>query len=142
MEGFSGVREAFFQIHAWDRGCTAYPLVMMQFDKGRLIVDALHKVSGNGLGSNAGQLRQVQTNSPRVSSLYGQPLSFNVELDTRTSPGKVSMSVNNKKIVDKASMSFAPCASPHIKMGVYRPGGKGSGTSRVLLDKVSLQRLQ
>jgi hypothetical protein len=139
LEGFTGDRETFFQIHAWDKGCPAYPLVMMKSQKGRLVVWSLHKVSGSGTeGSGRGQHREVQSSRVSIPALYGTPQQFEMDLDTRTSPGRLTVRMNGKTIVSNASTQFAPCARPHIKFGIYRPGGAGSGTSSVLIDKVQM----
>ncbi|WP_298680411.1 heparin lyase I family protein [uncultured Lentibacter sp.] len=140
LEGFTGDRETFFQIHSWDNGCSAYPLAMMKSQKGRLVVWSLHKVSGDGTGAGAGQHREVQAQSVRIPQLYGKPIKFELDLDTRTSPGKLSVRMNGRTIVSDAATSFAPCARPHMKFGVYRPGGAGSSTSTVLIDDVVVKK--
>ncbi len=138
VEGFVGDRETFFQIHSWNNGCPAYPLVMMKSLNGRLAVLALHKVSGNGLGDGRGQHREVQSTSLRIKSIYYQKLHFVLTMDTTSSPGRLSVTMNGQTIVNNAATDFAPCAAPHVKLGVYRPGGKSSGTSTVLFDKLTV----
>lgn len=140
VEGFQGDRETFFQIHAWNEGCAASPLVMMKSLRGRLGVWALHKVSGDGLGRGGGKHKDVQKRSVAMASLYGKKSRFVIELDTTTMPGRLSVFLNDQPIVSNASVSFAPCAAPHVKMGIYRPGGKGSGTSTIILDKLKVVR--
>ena len=141
LEGFLGERESFFQIHGWNGNCRAYPPMMMMFDRGKLKIWALRGVSGNGMGAGRGSHRSVQTQSLRVSSLKNVASDLVIDFDTRTNPGRLSISLNGASIAHDVSVEFAPCAKPHIKMGIYRPGGKGSGTSTVLFDNLLIERL-
>ena len=36
--------------------------------------------------------------------------------------------------VVELNVDFAPCATPHMKLGIYRPGESGHGRSTLLLD--------
>jgi hypothetical protein len=141
-QGFVGDREAFFQIHGHNGTCDAYPPVMVTFQDGRLMVSALHKVSGNGLGNGKGQHRAVQSGTVRVQRLYGRAAQFVVEFDTRTTPARLSMSLNGDRIVTGAAVQYAPCAKPYVKFGIYRPGGKGSATSSVIFDDIRIEVVQ
>ena len=138
LQGFTGDRETFFQIHSWDNGCPAYPLIMMKSIGGRMVIWGLHKVSGDGLGDRRGQHREIQTVSQRIPPLYGKPSQFTLDLDTRTNPAKVSVWMNGEVMVSQASVQYSPCAAPTIKFGIYRPGGAGSPTSAALFDKIQL----
>ena len=43
LKGFTGERETFFQIHSWSKTCqSAYPMIMMKFDKGTFQIDSLN----------------------------------------------------------------------------------------------------
>jgi hypothetical protein len=137
LRGFTGDRETFFQIHGWNGSCHAYPPMMMMFDRGSLRVWALRGVSGSGIkGSGRGQHKPVQQRSISTASLIGKPQALEVVFDNRSTPGKLSVSLNGQPVVSQARVDFAPCAKPHFKMGIYRPGGKGSKTSEILFDKV------
>lgn len=133
LQGFTGERETFFQIHGWAKGCETYPPIMLKFDRGRLQVWVLR-----GLASGQGGHKAVQTHNLRVKTLIGQANQLVLDFDTRTSPGQVSVMVNGQSIVSNAAVEFADCAKPHVKMGIYRPGGKGSGTSEILFDDLTI----
>lgn len=138
LQGFSGERETFFQIHGNFKACHASPPVMLKMDDGKLSVMALHRVSGNGLNGGSGQHRPVQSGTFRVGDLYGKPLKFSIDVDFRQNPARLSIVMNGRRIVNNAAVEYAPCAKPYLKMGVYRPGGKGAGTSSVVFDDIQL----
>lgn len=140
LQGFTGERETFFQIHGWNGKCHAYPPMMLMFDKGSLRVWALRGVRGSGIeGSGRGQHKPVQQRNVTARAITGVPQKLDVVFDSRTTPGKLSVSLNGQAVVSGATVEFAPCAKPHFKFGVYRPGGKGSQTSEVLFDKISVK---
>ena len=144
LEGFLGERETFFQIHGWNDGCPAYPPLMLSFDKGRLRVNALTGVKPNAgqvwLSKDQGQHRAVQERSFKVQSLYGRPQRFEVVFDASGSrSGLLTVNVNGQTLVDGARIEYAPCAKPHIKFGIYRPG-KGTSASRLLFDDLSIRQ--
>lgn len=143
QEGFTGRRETFFQIHGWNGTCHAYPPLMMMFDNKKLTVWALRGVSGDGIsGRNRGSAKDVVNGHISIGSLLGKPALFAIEFDTRSRPGRLSVSLNGKTVVRNASIEFARCAKPYFKFGVYRPGGSGSKTSTVLFDDIILETLQ
>lgn len=142
LEGFVGRDEAFFQIHGWADKCPAYPPFMFKMDGGRLKIDVLRGVKGTAgqtwISSDQGSHRALRIPSVKVSSLYGKPQVFEVSFDTRRgSPGALSVSMNGKVLVSQAAVEFAPCAKPHFKIGIYRPG-QGRARSALLIDDVKL----
>ena len=140
LAGFKGDRETFFQIHGWNGNCHAYPSMMIMFDKGSLHVWALRGVDPNS-SKGTGQLRSVQKRNVSVGSLTGKANRLTIDFDARTAPGRLSVSLNGAPFVVNAPIEFASCAKPHVKMGIYRPGGKGSGTSEVLFDDLTVTRI-
>lgn len=137
-QGFLGEREAFFQIHGWARDCTsAYPPVMMKFEGGLLRVETLRRVAAMSSGRHRNTLRQRVD----VRRLYGQSLDLVLEFDSTTRPGKLSVSLDGTQIVSGAPVDYAACAKPYVKLGVYRPGGKGSATSIVVFDDIRIEAL-
>ncbi|WP_375698435.1 heparin lyase I family protein [Pseudophaeobacter sp. TrK17] len=143
LEGFTGERETFFQIHGWNGNCHAYPPLMLMFNRGWLEVRALQNVSGNGIaGSSRGSHRNVDRKPIHVSSVLGKTLQFSIDFDTRSRPGRLSVLVNGSPLVEDAPIGYAGCAKPHFKFGVYRPGGKGSKTSTVLFDDFTVKVLK
>ena len=139
VSGFVGDRETFFQIHGWAHDCTkAYPPVMVKFKKGKLAIETLRGASGVHPGNHRNALRK----NVRVSTLYDRQLAFVVDFDTGTRPGKLSVSLGGAQLVTDAPVTFAPCAVPHVKFGIYRPGGKGSQRSVVVFDDLQFNRIQ
>ncbi len=133
--GFTGERETFFQIHGWAQNCKkAYPPVMMKFTDGRLRVETLRRVSALGSGRHRNALEKTIS----IVSLYGKPARFEIDFDTRSKPGFVSVSIDGRQIVKDAPVDFAKCAEPYVKIGIYRPGGKGSETSAALFDDLEI----
>jgi len=140
--GFTGDRETFFQIHGFNSPCNAAPLVMMKFTKGKLVVWALRNVRGNGLSEGRGRHKRVQNASVNVRSLHGKPSNFILDFDTREGQGQLTVYLNGRAVVQQARVEYAPCAKPHIKMGIYRPGGKRTGTSVALFDDLRIAKME
>ena len=137
-EGFTGARETFFQIHGWTQDCNASPPLMMKAHQGRLTVWGLQRVTATSRGKH----RKINTRAPKIDALLGTPLTFELRLDTRVKPTRVSMDLNGVPLVSEGVIDYAACARPHIKLGVYRPGGKGSATSTVLLSAVRVTAME
>jgi len=139
VSGFTGEREAFFQIHGWAQGCQkASPRLMLKFDAGRLKVETLRGVSV----FSSGRHRNVLKKAVDVGALYAKPMRLVVDFDATTRPGKVSVSLDGARLVSNVPIDFARCAQPYVKFGVYRPGGKGTGTSRVVFDDLRVERVE
>lgn len=140
LEGFTGSRETFFQIHGWADNCPAYPPLMMKFDRGVLRVDVLTGVRQSAGQStrnrDKGRHRAASISRVRIASLYGRPQMFKLRFDARAqSPGTVSIDMNGRALLRDAPIEFASCARPHVKFGIYRPG-KGVARSVVLFDDI------
>lgn len=139
MQGFTGERESFFQIHGWAKNCKkAYPPVMLKFKKGKLAVETLRGVTK----SRPGNHRNVLRKTVRAQSLYGKPVKLTLDFDTRSNPGLLSVSLGGTTLVSGAAVEFAACAKPYAKFGIYRPGGKGSGTSVVVFDDLRVEQVE
>lgn len=144
LEGFLGERETFFQIHGWTDGCPAYPPLMLMFDRGLLRIDALTNVKQSAgkvwLSKDQGKHRPVQKRSLRAQNLYGKPQRFEIVFDASgRQSGLLTIGVNGQPLVDRARIEYAPCAKPHVKFGIYRPG-KGTAASRMLFDDLSIEQ--
>lgn len=157
LSGFTSRRETFFQIHAWNGKCSAYPPLMMGFHNGKLEVKPLQNVGPKAgtvwiSSENGGHVNSIRK-SIKIQNLIGKTSEFRIIADIRKR-GSLTVFLNGQKIVDKAKMEVAACGKPYTKFGVYRPGPatgeyygekKGSGptkTSAVLLDKVRIERLK
>jgi hypothetical protein len=142
LAGFIGEREKFFQIHGWADGCSAYPPLMMEMHKGNLVVKSLRGVKPNAgkewLSSDQGSHRSVQSQRVSVHSLYGKPQKFRIIFDYRKKMrGSLDVYLNDLHLVRSAIIEYAPCAKPHIKFGIYRPGGV-SGNSSIAFDDLKI----
>ena len=137
IEGFTGEREAFFQIHGWTGACKkAFPPVMLKFDDGKLRVELLRGVSA----ISSGKHRDVLKRDVDVRKLYDVPMQLVVDFDTSVRPSRVSLSLGGNVLVENEKVDYARCAEPRVKFGVYRPGGKGSKTSVVVFDDLRVER--
>lgn len=145
QEGFTGRQETFFQIHGFNGNCEAYPPLMMHFTNSRLRVWALRGVlpqaGRDGNNSSQGRHHAVQQQSVWIQDLIGKVANFEIRFDTRIK-GELSVYVNGLPIIENAAVEYAGCAKPHIKLGVYRPGGSGSGTSSVIFDNININEIK
>lgn len=139
LEGMTGPRETFFQIHAWTSACNASPLLMLKAHRGRLTAWGLRAVRGDGTGKDRGKHRRIHDTAPRIAALYGKPLRFTVLFDARARPARVAIDLNGAPFVADAPLDYAPCAAPHVKLGLYRPSGAGAERSTVLFDDIRIQ---
>lgn len=144
LEGFTGERETFFQIHGWNGACEAYPPLMMKFHNGRLRIDTLanvgEKAGQEWMSNEQGSHRTLQFRTIKIENIYNRPQQFDVVLDaTGERSGLLSVSLNGMSVVEKAKIEYAPCAKPHVKFGIYRPG-RGLAASRVLFDNLSIRQ--
>lgn len=135
LEGFTGERETFFQIHGWAHDCRhAYPPVMVKFRKGRLAIETLRGVTQ----VRSGHHRNVLRKKVSIDGLYGKPLALALDFDIRTRPGTLSVSLNGTQLVADAPVEIADCAIPHIKFGIYRSGWHGNETSAIVFDDLKI----
>ena len=135
QSGFQGKRESFFQIHNWGQSCDAYPPLMLKFHRGALQVMALRGVKSTAQRvMRQGRHRNVVSNDFQVADHYGKPIRFRIVFETKEQgQGTMSLFANDIQLVKDARLDFAICAKPHIKFGIYRPGGT-SDTSQVAFD--------
>lgn len=132
--GFSGKRESFFQIHGWAKGCPAYPPVMLKFNAGRLELHSLRGVRQGKSGKGVkGEHKRISVRGASLAEFRNQEQRLKLSLDLRSTPGTVSLAVNERTVVGPVPVEFARCATPHIKFGIYRPG-KGKAVSRAVFD--------
>jgi hypothetical protein len=141
LEGFTGERESFFQIHGWAQGCDASPPLMMKMHRGKLQIMALRGARSDATGvTKRGSHRSVYWRTTRVEPLYGIAQKFRVVFDASgQNRGRLSVFLNDKKLVNNARIDYATCGAPHVKFGIYRPGD-ALGTSKILFDDVVITR--
>ncbi|MEP3329182.1 hypothetical protein [Sedimentitalea sp.] len=101
IEGFSGERETFFQIHGWNGNCKASPPMMM-LDRGKLKVWVLRGVSGNGMDSGRGSHKSVQNKSISTATLMNKT-SCQRRLESRPRGGaKVGHCLGDRRLGKRA----------------------------------------
>jgi hypothetical protein len=118
-QGFNGRGEIFFQIHGFNQGCNAAPLLMMLFADQKLTIRALTDVGS--AKAPKGRYAQVATFRPRIQSLYNQPVRFDISADL-AERGTARILMNGKPITDTFALGAAACATPYVKFGIYRTG--------------------
>ena len=131
IEGFSGKRETFFQIHQGVRGCRVGPLVMLKFNNSELNL----------------QIKTSDTKSMtyrrmdwKINELLGEWHKFRIIFDTISK--KLSISINSDPVFNTIS-KLSECGIPHLKFGIYRDGSMDlkNRTSVVDFDKLVMTKL-
>ncbi|MCB1332975.1 MAG: heparin lyase I family protein [Roseivivax sp.] len=148
VDGFHGKEENFFQIHGWTPQCSSAPLLMMQFNRGRMDVKVLQRASDpfkdNGVSrGEKGALSDAMggfglIRSPRMGSLKGKPHDFRVLLDMAGKSPRISIWMDGAALVEDKAMYMRDCSVPHVKFGLYRPGKKNRASSVLLIDDVRI----
>ncbi|MEP5727925.1 MAG: heparin lyase I family protein [Sulfitobacter sp.] len=139
QSGFTGKREAFMQIHGWTQNCkNASPPVMLKFSNGKMTIETLRKVSSFRRGKHRNILEKLIA----VKSLYDKPQILTLDFDTTTNPGRLAVSLGGQPLVTNSPVEFANCAEPYVKIGVYRPGNSGGGTSAVVFDNLLIEQVK
>ncbi len=139
VQGFGGDRESFFQIHAWAKGCAAYPPVMMLFDEGRFQIRALRGVTQNRMGrGKKGSHKAHRVRSVSLAEFRAAPRRVGVRFDTRTNPAQMQVTLDGRVILKPVPVEIAACGEPHVKLGIYRPG-RGQAVSVARFDNVTVQ---
>jgi len=100
VEGFSGPRETFFQIHSGSHGCNSKPVLMMKWNYGDL---------------------ELHTRTKLVISNHLDrwiPIEIAIE-DTRF----IYVKFDGEVLLENRYFSYSkPCGATYIKFGIYRPG--------------------
>ena len=132
VEGFSGEKETFFQVHAYNRNCKqAYPPIMIKFDNAFTDTAVI-------------TLRALQdsrrSNSYRsaihIDDVLGDWMNMKVELDT-IRENTVTVSIDGETVFSAIPFYIEPCGNLHIKFGAYRPG-RVSGNVKSVVDYDSI----
>jgi len=128
VEGFSGKREPFFQIHAYNKSCKqAYPPIMIKFDNTHTDTAVLTLLA---LQSNK---RHISYRSDmRIKDVLGDWINLKLELDT-SKERSVTVSIDEEIVFSDIPFWIEPCGTPHIKFGAYRPGNV-SGNVKSIVD--------
>ena len=134
VEGFSGERESFFQIHAYNKGCKqAYPPIMIKFDSTHtntavLTLNALNKYKGHN----------SYRSGMRIGETIGKWMGMKIILNT-THNSSISVSIDDEKVFSDVPFWVEPCGILHVKFGAYRPGNmSGNVTSVVDFDTIRI----
>lgn len=146
IEGFNGRQETFFQVHGWSPTCAAQPLVMLQFD-GRafkpMVLQAPEQDAPSAPGRPArGTLEHIRSDAVlplSLEALQSHSHRFRLLIDMADSAFSVSLYVNGQPVIQNATGYLPRCATPHVKFGIYRPGGQNPHTSVVEIDDVRLR---
>jgi hypothetical protein len=141
-QGFAGHEETFFQIHGWNSKCASSPLFMLKWHgkklQGQALVPTKRDRNQNGTKAQWGKLETAIRKQPRLKSLQGRDNKFEVDFDTRRDPATVSFRLNGQTIVSQKPVFFEDCATPTVKLGIYRPGKLNRKSSTLLLDDIRI----
>lgn len=140
-EGFTGKRETFFQLHGWSKTCRSAPLAMLQFDWRTLKVLLLQPEAPGtarpGLRQR-GALFSALPDAPPLSALKGGAHRFELSFDARERPYKVGLAVDGDVLLPPTEIHAEPCATPRIKIGIYRPGRLNPAPSEILIGDLRI----
>lgn len=140
LQGFSGSREGFFQIHAHDKDCWAYPPLMLGFDRGQLVIRTLRNV--NQTSENVvskGSHKSFKISGYSAAAFRGAPKTFLIRYDAHPSSGTVSVAIDGSEVLKSQRIEIAACGKPHVEFGIYRPG-PGTGVSTAVFDEFNLAK--
>jgi len=129
VEGFSGSREAFFQVHAYDKRCKkAYPPVMIGFDNEftDTAVLALRALQSN-------KRHSIYRSDIHIEDVLGKWVDLKLILDTTGDEANITMLVDQKELFSNIPIWVESCGVLHLKFGLYRPGDL-SGNDRSIVD--------
>jgi len=137
VEGFSGDRETFLQIHAYNKDCKqAYPPVMLKFD------NALSKPAALTLFTlqNSGQHLRHQSDV-LIDEVLGDWVDLSLKLDTGNRK-VVSLLLNGNALFTELPYWVESCGKLHVKFGAYRPGSdSGNKKSVVDFDSITVKEM-
>ncbi len=134
VEGFSGERETFFQLHAYNKSCKqAYPPIMLKFDNTRTDTAVLTL-----LALQSSKRHNSYRSDMRIEDVLGDWIDLKLILDTAIE-SNVTVSIDGEILFSDIPFWIEPCGSPHIKFGAYRPGNlSGNGRSIVDFDSINV----
>ena len=135
VEGFSGFRENFFQIHSYNNGCKqAYPPITIKFDKTHTTIAVL---TLNALRKN--KRHNSYRSAMRIDDALGRWIDMRINLNT-SKQGSITVSFDGEILFSDVPYWIEPCGIPHIKFGIYRPGNlSGNDKSIVDYDLISVK---
>ena len=133
LEGFSGNRESFWQIHSCAGQSCCRPPVMIKFSEGKLGLSAMDR---------AGRKSSTYISNVKIEDLIGRWSIFVLEFQT-TDTANISLSLNGNNIFSDIPFVIPKCGNPHLKFGIYRPGNAyGNNTAIIDFDEITLNNLQ
>lgn len=127
LEGFSGRKETFFQIHSYNENCAVQPTLLLQVHKG-MIIARTKAHAGQGKGSYnttilthqvMGEWSDVQIKTHKADKDYMQYTitSKNLGIDLQLPASYI-----------------APCGRQYIKFGIYRPSFLWKTAGKIITD--------
>lgn len=136
VEGFNGEREAFFQVHAYNKSCKqAGPPLMLMFDNNKHTdssVLTLHALQSS-------KRHNSYRSSLNIKDVLGEWIDLTLRVDT-SDEGKITLSIDDEVLFTDVPFWIAPCGKPHIKFGAYRPGRlSGNDVSVVDFDSINVE---
>jgi len=132
VEGFTGGRETFMQLHSNYKGC-GKPPIMIKINNGKLEIDSKYLDEEGKLRTfHDRNIQQITPDSHHWTHIKWQ-------FDTRRHP-QFSIWWNGKNIVKNRPYHIMSCGQPYLKFGIYRPGGdENTQKSTADFDKFSLK---
>ena len=116
VKGFEGGREGFMQLHQYVSECRVGPRIMLKFDEGELL--------------------DTYPKPVPIKDIRGKWIKARMDFNPDNT---YSLYFDGKKVIDDYPVRQPiPCGGPHLKIGIYRPGGSGAATSVVDYDKFRL----
>ena len=132
VEGFSGNRERFWQINAYNSPCRAKSPINIEISVGNLTLTALKE---------SGEYRMFFSGI-KISDLIGKWNNVKLNFDTTSSP-KFSLYLNDKQVFLNVPFWVEACDKPHFKFGIYRPGNEnGIKLSIIDFDKINVKKIK
>ena len=133
LKGFVGERETFFQIHQYNKGCNAYPTIMLKFDYNSLRLDTLNvkPVYAHGHWSSDVKIKKLLTKWQNFKIIYNLKKK------------NVSVFLNNDLLFKDIKFGIDSCGKSRIDYGIYRPGNKlrPIKTSIVDFDNIKVKKI-
>jgi hypothetical protein len=132
VEGFSGNRETFWQMHAYETFFQAKPPIMIKISEGNLIF-AAQRVGGG---------HDVYYSDIKIGDLIGKWNNVKMKFDTSEN-AEVSLFLNDKEVFLNLPFWVEACGTPHFKFGIYRPGNEnGIKLSIIDFDKINVKNIK
>jgi len=111
VEGFSGPRETFFQIHSGSHGCNSKPVLMMKWDNHYLTLQTRSK---ERMRSQSFSFFEV------ISNHLDRWIPIEIAIEDTTFK---YVKFDGEVLLENYDFYYSkPCGATYIKFGIYRPG--------------------